>query len=274
MVFGGVVRERIQLNECSIWQGRRGSRSVPDSASALASIRRMLFEGRYQEGQTAASRELLCDAIEDSYQTLGDLLIESPLSTDASEYRRGLDIATCTSVTSWVDRGFRCTRTVFASRAAPALIVRQQTEEPSGLFVRVSLRRERSCDGCLLTAAATVEGGRARIRLRGTTEADAGNGVRFAADAIIQSEGGSIAVDGDGIAVRAANALTITIVAATDFPFVGAAATEAMQSLRAGTDPVRPDPESLIAASVAASAMPFGKLQTDHEMDWPACSGT
>jgi len=268
MVFGGVVRERIQLNECSIWQGRRGSRPVPDSASALASIRRMLFEGRYKEGQAAAARELLCDAIEDSYQTLGDLLIESPLSTDASEYRRGLDLATCTAVTSWVDRGFRCTRTVFASHAAPALVVRQQTEEPSGLFVRVSLRRERSCDGCLLTTAAAVEDGRGRIRLRGTTEADAGNGVRFAADLIIQAEGGSIAVDGDGIAVRAANAMTIRLVAATDFPFVGTGAVEAMKSLRAGTDPVRPDPDSLIAASIAASAVPYGKLQTDHETAW------
>jgi alpha-L-fucosidase 2 len=268
MVFGGVVRERLQLNECSVWQGRRGSRPVPDSAAALPSIRRMLFEGRYKEGQAAAARDLLCDAIEDSYQTLGDLLIESPLSIDATEYRRGLDLATCTAVTSWIDRGFRCTRTVFASRAAPALIVRQHTEEPGGLFVRVSLRRERSCDGCVQTTVAAVEDGRARIRLRGTTEAEVGNGVRFAADAIIHCDGGSIAVDGDAIAVRAANAMTITLVAATDFPFVGASAADAMKSLRAGADPVRPDPDSLIAASVAASAMPFSKLQSEHEAAW------
>lgn len=268
MVFGGVVRERIQLNECSVWQGRRGSRPVPDSASSLASIRRMLFEGRYKEGQAAAARELLCDAIEDSYQTLGDLLIESPLATDASEYRRGLDIGTCTAVTSWVDRGFRSTRTVFASRAAPALVVRQHTEEPAGLFVRIALRRERSCDACEQTTMASVDGGRARIRLRGATASDAGSGVRFAADAIINCEGGSIAVDGDGIAVRAANAVTITLVAATDFPFVGAGAAGAMKSLRAGADPARPDPDSLIAASAAASAMPFSKLQSDHEAAW------
>jgi len=46
MVFGGVGRERIQLNEDTIWNGRKRDRVNPEAAKSLPEVRRLLFDGK------------------------------------------------------------------------------------------------------------------------------------------------------------------------------------------------------------------------------------
>ncbi len=278
MVFGGVRQERIQLNENSVWEGTAGSRKVPDSAASLARVRELLFDGKIVEAQKLASQTMLVDTIDDSYQTLGDLLIESPLSVDATEYRRGLDLATGVAVTSWVDRDRRVYRTVFASHATNALVVRQESEEIEGLFLRLSLDRKASCDGCALSITSEIvadssgkeEASRGIIHLRGATAAGAGEGVRFAADIIIEREGGSIEVDGTGIVVRAANAVNVFVLATTDFPFVGADRATAVKALLSGGVIARPDPEVALKQLFATLPKNRRDMMWDHEKAWRA----
>ena len=45
MVFGGVNRERIQLNENTLWMGGRQERDNPDALKHLPEVRRLLFAG-------------------------------------------------------------------------------------------------------------------------------------------------------------------------------------------------------------------------------------
>jgi alpha-L-fucosidase 2 len=46
MVFGGVVQERIQLNEDTIWNGRTRDRINPQGLKSLPEVRRLLFAGK------------------------------------------------------------------------------------------------------------------------------------------------------------------------------------------------------------------------------------
>ncbi len=275
MVFGGVRQERIQLNENSVWEGTAGSRTAPDCAKSLARVRELLFDGKILEAQALASQEMLADTIDDSYQTLGDLLIESPLPVDATEYRRGLDLATGVAVTSWVDRESRVFRTVFASHAVNALVVRQESEEIEGIFLRLSLDRKPSCDGCPLSVTSElVEDGQGQthgvIHLRGATASGSTDGVRFGADIIIEHDGGSIEVDGNGIVVRAANAVTAYVFAQTDFPYVGAQRVAAVNALREGAVIARPDLEAAFKNMFAALPKNRRDILWDHEKAWRA----
>ncbi len=268
MIFGGVREERIQLNEDSVWEGRQSSRPVPDSAGSLEQIREMFFDGKVIAAQVMAAEKILAATIDDSYQTLGDLRIESPLPVDATEYRRGLDLNTGVSVTSWIERGYRVMRTVFASHATNALVVRQQSEEIEGIFLKISLDRQPSCDGCPLSITSEILDTRAIIHLRGATESTAGDGVQFAADIVIEIEGGSLATDGSGIVVRASNAVNIFVLAATDFPYVGADRVAAFQALRTGKKVDRPDPQKLLAQFFAALPKNRSDMLWDHERVW------
>ena len=58
MVFGGTNRERIQLNEESVWSRQGGYEDSPGK-EALPKVRELLFQGKYKEAQNLAANELL-----------------------------------------------------------------------------------------------------------------------------------------------------------------------------------------------------------------------
>ena len=51
MVFGDPVRERIQLNEESMWYGAFADRINPDAAANLQKIRDLIFAGRISDAE-------------------------------------------------------------------------------------------------------------------------------------------------------------------------------------------------------------------------------
>ncbi len=268
MVFGGVREERIQLNEDSLWEGDGNRQSTPQSAANLARIRELLFDGHVRQGQDLAAQTMMRETTGDSYQTLGDLRLESPLAVDATDYRRGLDLSTGVAVTAWRDRDAQCVRTVYASHAVNAIMIRQESDEREGVFLKISLDRSPSSAGCPLSITSAVQDGGGLIRMRGATDTNPAIGVQFASDIIVELEGGSIAVDGNALVVRASNAINIIVVAATDFPFVGGERESALAALRAGSPVVRPSLESLISNTVALLPRDRRQMRGDHERAW------
>ena len=60
MVFGDVNRERIQLNEKSLWSGSPADNDNPVSFQYLDSIRNLLFAGKYKEARLLAEKTQVC----------------------------------------------------------------------------------------------------------------------------------------------------------------------------------------------------------------------
>ena len=54
MIFGGVGSERVQLNEQTVWAGKREDFVHPGSKAALPEVRKLLFGGKYAEAQKLA----------------------------------------------------------------------------------------------------------------------------------------------------------------------------------------------------------------------------
>ena len=63
MVFGGIDKERIQVNEESMWYGGRVDRNNPDLKAYLPQIREHLSAGKIQE----AERLLLLASFQSSF---------------------------------------------------------------------------------------------------------------------------------------------------------------------------------------------------------------
>jgi hypothetical protein len=82
MVFGGVECERIQLNEKTLWSGgpgewdRYAGGNKADTTEALARVRELLAQKRFQEAGEAV-RGLMGDKRAfGAYQTLGDVYLD------------------------------------------------------------------------------------------------------------------------------------------------------------------------------------------------------
>ena len=87
MPDGGIGKERIVLNEISMWSGSEADYANPDAAESLPEIRALLLEGKNAEAQAVMYERFVPHKPTDGgtyggYQTLGDLHIDYHYGTD------------------------------------------------------------------------------------------------------------------------------------------------------------------------------------------------
>ena len=72
-IFGDVGRERLGLNDVSLWSGEPSDWNNPDAKVELPEIRRLLFEGSIKEAECLCRR--LQGPYAQAYMPIGDLHI-------------------------------------------------------------------------------------------------------------------------------------------------------------------------------------------------------
>lgn len=86
MVFGQIQKEQIQVNEESIWYGKRRERINPDAKENLPKIREYIRNGQIQKAQKLMSLAMTgCPYGERMYQMLGEISIEMDLPEEKIE---------------------------------------------------------------------------------------------------------------------------------------------------------------------------------------------
>ena len=210
MVFGGTSEDRIQLNEQTVWSGDASTPPPigPSIAAQLPEIRKLLFDGKYAEGEAAASRVILTNPAipKASYQTLGDLVIENSLAIDVSNYRRSLDLDSAVAKTSFSAGGIGYRREVFASFPDQVLIVRLDADRAGAIDFDARLERPN----------VTVEAvGDDTIVM--TNAASSAPGVRFTAAMKAIADGGRVTAAGGHLKISAARSATLLVSAATNY---------------------------------------------------------
>lgn len=86
MVFGQIQKEQIQVNEESIWYGKRRERINPDAKENLPKIREYIRNGQIQKAQKLMSLAMTgCPYGERMYQPLGEISIEMDLPEEKIE---------------------------------------------------------------------------------------------------------------------------------------------------------------------------------------------
>lgn len=141
MVFGIPGKERIQLNEDSLWPGKEDewglAQGTPDD---LKQIRELLKNGDNHKADSLYVLKFSRKGIVRSHQTLGDLWLDFQWN-DVKEYRRSLDLETALSSTVFMTEGYRVMQEVIASAADDALLIRLKTNHPKGFRGKIMLSR-------------------------------------------------------------------------------------------------------------------------------------
>src|SRR5215468_1669962 len=211
MIFGLMNRERIQLNEETLWSGGPRDTVNVEAISEIGNVRRLLFSGKPREAieladetMMARPRRLL------PYQTLGDLWLTFEGGEAATDYRRELDLASAVARVSYRAGGVRFTREIFASHPAQVIVVRLTGEQPNQISVTIGLNRERD---------ATTNAAGDSLIMRG--QLDGGSGLKFQSTLKALNEGGSIktqsGAQGDQLVISKASAVTLLLAASTDY---------------------------------------------------------
>jgi alpha-L-fucosidase 2 len=222
MVFGGVNKERLQLNEVSLWSGGPQDADNPEALAALYEVRQLIFEGKYDEADALAARKLVCKgggsrrasssrALYGSYQTLGDLTFTFDEPNEASDYRRELDLDTATATVRYLQAGATFTREVFSSAVDQVLVVRLTCDQPGRIRFSADLDRPerftttaQGTDG--LTMTGQMNDGR-----NGTT------GIKYVARLRAVADGGRVSTTDNRLRIEDANAVTLLLTAGTDY---------------------------------------------------------
>ncbi|HEX8376352.1 MAG TPA: glycoside hydrolase family 95 protein [Pedobacter sp.] len=257
MVFGGVLRERIQLNEKSLWDGYKHDAANPLSAKALPEVQRLMFAGDNDAAEKLATRTMMGIPVRiKPYQSLGDLFIEhiAPATdTVYTNYRRWLSIDSAVAVTSYTRNGVNFKREVFASHPPDVIIVRLSCNKAKALNLNMWLLREK--DAIVNKSASDPSAIWMSGRINRLDDNGKPVGMRFASCVKGITSSGQISVNKSGLmTVRGASDVVLYISAATNYGGKDADATC----------------QRLLKQAVAKSAQ---ALFTEHVKDYQSLYG-
>ncbi len=256
MVFGGVVHERLQLNEDTLWAGRPYDPVNPEAKDALPEVRRLIAGRKYAEAAKVVGAKVMSKPLAQMpYQTVGDLALTFPQVDSVEHYRRDLDLTTATAHVSYVSDGVTFSREVFASAPDQVIVVRLTASRPRRISFEARMQTpqratvEATADGDLVMRGVNGDGAGTTADGRPLTGA-----LRFEARVRVLPEGGTRRTDGDTLIVRDADAVTLLLAAATSY--------------RTYED-VGADPAARVAAALdSASRKSVEKLRDAHVRDY------
>ena len=140
MVYGGTERERISLNDITLWTGEPCNMNVysPEAHKTIPAIREALKNGNYREADRL-QRDVQ-GHFSQNYQPLGDLTIEF-LDTleQVSNYHRWLDIGNATAHTVWHRGAYQYAVEYFATHPDSGIVIRLTTDNSQGIRAKVSM---------------------------------------------------------------------------------------------------------------------------------------
>lgn len=220
MVFGDVNKERLQLNDKTLWSGSPADNDNPDAYASLQKIRELLFAGKYKEATELTNKTQVCKGVGSGngnganvpfgcYQTLGDLWFDFNTASPYAKYRRELDLINGIAAVTYEQNGIVYTREVFASYPDNALIVHLTASKPGAISFSLQLNRPERF---------TTIAEKHNLVMTGVMDnGKGGDGMRYKVVATPVIKGGTITEKDNGLIIAGSNEVTIVITSGTDY---------------------------------------------------------
>ena len=223
MVFGGVVRERFQLNDNTLWSGYPNPGNNPEAPEYLPIVRELIFAGNY-DSAAAVWKAHMQGPYSARYLPLVDLWIENKLpDTITSYYYRDLDLNNAIATVKYTMKGITYKREAFISHPGKIMIIKITADKKNALNISTSITSK------LRYQARTI--GKDQLLLKGKAPMYVANrdyeprqviydeteGMNFEVHVKLVTEGGTIKQHDTTLVVINANAVTIYVSEATSF---------------------------------------------------------
>lgn len=216
MVFGGVQRERIQLNEESLWAGKRFDNNNPKAFEHLRDIQELLLKGENKTAHELARKYMVGTPTDfRSYQTLGDIYLDFGFQGSTKHYKRSLDLHRGVAETSYEINGIRFNRKIFASTSDNVIVIWITADKNSALSGKITLSRLKdasiTADGNTITMNGQI------VDVTDSLTGEGGLNMKFHAIVKVDAYGGGTQTAGNSVLVESADSIRIILSAATDY---------------------------------------------------------
>ena len=152
MVYGDVNKERIQLNEESMWSGSPDDNDNPKAFESQKEIRKLLFEGKFKEATKLTNKTQICKGKGSghgngstvpfgSFQTLGDLYIDFEGKSSYKNYKRELDLNTAVVRVNYTQDGIDFKREIFTSYPDQVMVAKFTANQKRKISFKVTMNR-------------------------------------------------------------------------------------------------------------------------------------
>jgi alpha-L-fucosidase 2 len=245
MIFGGVEREHLQLNEGTLWAGGPYDPNNPNALTALPEARRLVFAGKYDQAFTFIASNMMAKPLRQMpYETVGDLYLDFPTNAAVSDYRRDLDLDTAIAGVSYLAQGIHFRREIFSSPVDQVIVIHLTADHPGQISFGAHMKTPQM-------ATVTMEDGDTLV-MSGTNGSMRGiaGALKFQARVLVQAAGGKIVADANTLSVSGADTVTLYIAIATSYK---------------NYHDVSGDPEAITRGQIAAATKkPWDELRADH----------
>jgi alpha-L-fucosidase 2 len=247
MIFGGIARERLQLNEDTLYAGGPYDPSNPEALATLPQVRALIAEGKYLDAQNLADEKMMARPIRmPSYQTVGDLVLNFGASAYAQDYRRDLELDSACAHVRYIRDGVSFARESFASAVDQVIVTRISADRPGALDFRASFETP-------MPGAVAADDGHLVLNGHNVAQQGIEARLRFQARVAVIPQGGEVQLRDGQFVVKGADSALLLVAIATSF--------------RRFND-VSGDPEAITRAQItAAAAKDFKTLRTAHVAD-------
>lgn len=226
MPDGGVMEEKIVLNDITLWSGGPQDANNYDAKESLPQIRKLIVEGRNDEAQKLVDEAFVCKGEGSGsgnganvpfgcYQVLGNLQLEFDYQGSGStapsyiDYKRTLSLDEAIVTNTYQVRGVNYTREYFTSFGDDIGIVKISADKPGQLNCKISLSRPERATTVIQEDELYMFG-----QLNNGTD---GKGMRYAARVKASIKDGLLGGDDSVLIVKNATELILYISAGTDY---------------------------------------------------------
>lgn len=212
MVFGGLDRERLQLNEDTLWAGGPYDPDNTNALAALPEVCQLIFDGKYDAADKLISRAMMAVPLSQMQdETVGDLFLDFPKGTNIENYRRELDLDTAVSRVSYTRDGITFLREAFSSPVDQVIVMRLTADRPGQISFVAGMKTPQA-------ASIKTESGNTLVMsgVNGTANGVKG-ALKFEASLRVLTQSGKIAAGTNTLSVEGADSVTLFIAAATSY---------------------------------------------------------
>lgn len=140
MVYGGVFKERLSINDDTFWSGEPKNWNNPKAKAILPLIRDALNKGNHQLADQLAMQ--MQGPYNQSYQPLANIDIKFKEEGEPIDYIRELDLNTALAKVSYKIGDVTYKRSYFSSFPDQVIVVRLEADKPGALNFQIGISGE------------------------------------------------------------------------------------------------------------------------------------
>lgn len=214
MVYGGIEKETLALNESTMWSGEYDEHQQrPFGREKLDQVRKLFFEGKLAEGNNMAGGAMNgTPHSQGTHLPIGDLKIDFtyPQGEKISNYRHELNLNTAVNKVTYKVGNVQYTRECFASNPDDIIVLHIKADRSGSITMDLGLELLRNAE-VVAKGNELIYTGNAEFEKHGK------GGVLFEGRIAVQTKGGTVTATGKKLHIDKATEVTLLSDVRTNF---------------------------------------------------------